>query len=759
MVDKRADSKLMVGIAYTVPNPYEGAVPYTKGSGYWQETFAAGLHKDGRFDVYTMGPTYELWHAVDKPYAWRDIPIIHRPPKEFPPKNYGKRWEPPKNRADIGVLMHGFTRAGQGKEKSGWDVWADAGPQAFRAIVEVTRWYLDWIPVLNGRETLDVYFPQHVSANIIAGSNYFHRGNAVAISHETCIRCDNENMVGGWAAKRLRPYILDALDLDRTEEDAPPIIAISNLVKEMLMANAGIPESRIKVVRNPYNTTNFFRIPNLTKEGFIDEIRKNWAENVDVPTDMSTEGKWAVFVGRPAEFKGVEQLLSSWAVYLNNHKEANANDILFVIGPELDNHSHFAKLAKELGISANVRFLGPKPPAFINKLHNASDIAVMTSLNEGDGVVAKEPGAAGQRVVVTRSGGPMEYFHPMMGTLVESRDPTLKSSSRRGYELLQGSKTIEWGEKTLTRIGIISDHISWLEFYAGGVLSDEVQAKVDSLEGIIKTWDSRPILDLRAKTIEVLRNEAEGKQPAYVPSELRENVKLLSEVFRAYGGRDVEIHSLAEGYREELHQDYATRMERKDRARDYVLSQFSSKAHARTIGDILYKAANQTFNVEYAPEEGWSKTVVEGFAMEDHPLAAVIPLEARQVVRDAFDDLRYTTNDVERIHAAYKFSRAMVKILGNPEIYPDRWPTPAELAMKYDHRSENVIAAIAGLDAHAVAQVRHGLVSEIGARPELGEALHMMQLGQHEKVNQMLKMGGGYMLPRLNVMRSRGLIR
>jgi len=717
-----AENKITVGIPYTVPDPYERRIGYTKGSGDWLETLADGLYRRDDTDVYTLGPAYERWPVIESPHPWHDLPIIYRPPKDFPDAEYRSknRWEPvSKENIDVKLPIHGFTRG-----QAGYDVWADAGPREFRAIVETTRWYLDLIPVLHGFDRFDVCFPMHLSANVIASAHYFVSGKALAISHETCVRMDVEKLEGGWAAKNLRAHIVEALDL-RRQKDAPRIIAISDMVKDMMINIAAIPKHRVAVVRNPYDVRKYFPIENYDRINFLDAMQQEGVSFPNPPQD----GRWVVFVGSPREFKGVEQLIYSWAIYQDRYGDDTANDFLFIIGPELTEGSRFASLAAELNVDKSVAFMGSRQPEFINKLLNVSDLAVMTSLSEGDGVVVKQPGGVGIRVVAPNSGGPSEYFHHEMGTLVESRDPNKPHSSKRGYEILSGDREIKWGSMVLSGAEIIHDYIQWTEFYAGDKISSRTVIKLQVLKSMTDSWNNEEIETLKKYAAEVLRHEAEKKQPPFIPPPLRGRVDLLADVYRVYGGRDVENNAFADGYREELHQDSEIVVARRRDAYAYVTRNFSSTTHSGTIFRMLQEANSREYSVYTEPADGWENTVLYGFAENcgNHPFSANIADRDRVAIRDAFERLYQTTErhwdtgeySEDLVGSVHSFNRAMVNVLGDPKSYPEKWPTSNQLGMSYDRRTDSLVAMITGYPYDKVVQTRLRLTQAVFKAPKL----------------------------------------
>lgn len=108
-----------------------------------------------------------------------------------------------------------------------------------------------------------------------------------------------------------------------------------------------------------------------------------------------------LFVGRLDPFKGPDMFLQAAAMM---RKKAQ----LVVVGgktsgdPELEK---LRQLARQLGLSGRVHFLGARPQQELPLLYSAADVTVMPSYHESFGMVAVESLACGTPVVATRAGG------------------------------------------------------------------------------------------------------------------------------------------------------------------------------------------------------------------------------------------------------------------------------------------------------------------------------------------------------------------
>ncbi len=711
--------KISVGIPYTVPLETGNWTEYTKGSAHWLKTLDEFIRDTDKFDTFLLGAAYEGIEPINR--KRHNLPIVYSPPSTFSKE---LKSIPPSDNIDVRAPIHGFTLGDD------YSLTSSAGPREFRAITEVTRWYLDMMPALFGLDHFDVVFPQHMSWNMIASAHYAAMGKAIGISHETCARCDMDNGEGGWAAEKLRPHILHAFDV---HDGQTKVIAISGMVKKMLTEAPGgprLPADRVIERTNAYNEKIYFPINGMSRARFVteylneefkDDFRKKFnREFEDVPID----GKWLVFVGRGAEFKGVEQLLRSWAVRLRRrYPHRNSKDVLFVIGPDT-NGPQFTQYAEELGIADNVRFLGARDPAkFINPLYNAADLAAMTSLNEGDGVVVKQPGGTGLRVVASDSGGPAEYMSDLMGSKTKSRDPSEKFSKARGLALLIGKRKIVWGDKILSGADIVRHHIQWQQFYGKDIKDKKVSAKrkedIARLKGIADDWNgSARIRNFAAR---LLSSEiTESAVPSIPPQdmEFHKNVELLAEVFKIFGGMDVEANSLASAYEEEFNAAPEMRSALESLAYHHAINTFSSSAYVDWLTPLLKEAAERPFDPSAVSIRPVEDTVISSMEVDNYAAGAFRAWQAAETPE-------------ELVGAVTAFNRAVVSYLGNLSNYDEEhWPTPEEMAMRDPRRSSKVAARIAGVSVREYEQNRQRLITNAQANPNLQSALYMAQIGQ-----------------------------
>lgn len=179
------------------------------------------------------------------------------------------------------------------------------------------------------------------------------------------------------------------------------VISVSKGVREDLITNYKIPEEKCLLI---YNCIDIELIKGLVNE----KVNHPWFKE-DIPVVINC--------GRLTLQKNYPLLLEAMNLIL---KDGN-NFRLLILGKGED-HSKLEKLAKDLGISRNVMFLGFQSNPF--KYISRSLVFVLSSLWEGFGNVIIEAMACGVPVVSTRCpSGPDEIINDgVNGLLVPSED-------------------------------------------------------------------------------------------------------------------------------------------------------------------------------------------------------------------------------------------------------------------------------------------------------------------------------------------------
>ncbi len=123
------------------------------------------------------------------------------------------------------------------------------------------------------------------------------------------------------------------------------------------------------------------------------------------------------FVGKFAEFKGIDVLLKAAAIY--ERQLSSVQTIMVGYGALWDK---MRTLQKELGLKG-VHFLGHQSQDKVARINNAADVSIVPSRVEPFGLVAIEALACGTPVVATNAGGLPDFINEDVGALVPIDDP------------------------------------------------------------------------------------------------------------------------------------------------------------------------------------------------------------------------------------------------------------------------------------------------------------------------------------------------
>lgn len=133
-----------------------------------------------------------------------------------------------------------------------------------------------------------------------------------------------------------------------------------------------------------------------------------------------------LFVGRLTPVKGLDNLLRAISRLLPAHPRLQ----LALIGDDWMGGS-LQRLAVELGVSAQIRFLGIKKPPEVAEWLAACDVFCLPSLSEGCPNVAIEALSCGRPVVGSNVGGIPELLNAGCGIMVPAGDPDMLACALR----------------------------------------------------------------------------------------------------------------------------------------------------------------------------------------------------------------------------------------------------------------------------------------------------------------------------------------
>jgi UDP-glucose:(heptosyl)LPS alpha-1,3-glucosyltransferase len=167
------------------------------------------------------------------------------------------------------------------------------------------------------------------------------------------------------------------------------VLAVSDEVKQELVATYAVPEEKIAVI---YNGVDHERFHPSLREKFRESIRKQWHIPFDAPT--------VLFVGSGFRRKGLERLLKVWS------SPRMKNIYLLVVGDDAQ-RGQYEALA-ESQAEGKVVFAGRRDD--VESYYGAADLVALPAVQEAFGNVVLEALASGLPVVVSAAVGASEVL-------------------------------------------------------------------------------------------------------------------------------------------------------------------------------------------------------------------------------------------------------------------------------------------------------------------------------------------------------------
>ncbi len=179
---------------------------------------------------------------------------------------------------------------------------------------------------------------------------------------------------------------------------ADRIIAVSQMTKDIIVREYGVPADKVEVVHNSFDIGLY--------EGVVGENSYKYLE------EMRLGGyKVVMNVGRITIQKGLYNLLQAFKMVV----EKRPKTILLFVGSG-DQELELLELAAELGIGPNVLFGGFQRGKQWRDMFAISDMFVMPSISEPFGLTALEAAAFGVAILVSKQSGVVEILHSALRT-------------------------------------------------------------------------------------------------------------------------------------------------------------------------------------------------------------------------------------------------------------------------------------------------------------------------------------------------------
>ena len=290
-------------------------------------------------------------------------------------------------------------------------------------------------------QAMDTFQPDIVHGHHVWIAPYV----ATELGHPTVISVHGTDLMGFRDGPRYRPLALAAAN------GARALIAISRQVAADTIATYQVPEEKVRLVWNGFDSDIFRVIPGASKASVLKEF------NVVSDGIVADENDRPLvsFVGKFTDFKGIDVLLRAAAIY-----EQAVPGIRTLLVGHGQLFEKLQSLRAELGLQ-NVYFLGHQPQPKVARIYNAADVSVVPSREEPFGLVAVEALACGTPVVATDKGGLPDFINDSVGALVPVEDHSALAEAiiqevSRGTKATKGVYAAEYARQGFSWAGQVA---------------------------------------------------------------------------------------------------------------------------------------------------------------------------------------------------------------------------------------------------------------------------------------------------------------
>lgn len=185
-------------------------------------------------------------------------------------------------------------------------------------------------------------------------------------------------------------YQLYMRNAENSANNSNRIIVISDDQKREFVSLFPNDKEKVELLENGYDPKTFYVDKNVEKGDILSKENRDYDNLI-------------LFVGKFADFKGIDALLNAVKIYEGEMERVNKKVQTVIVGSgALD--EKLKKQAEKLELK-HTYFLGRKNHEEIRKLQNLSDVSVIPSRNEPFGLVVIEGTACGHPVIATNAGG------------------------------------------------------------------------------------------------------------------------------------------------------------------------------------------------------------------------------------------------------------------------------------------------------------------------------------------------------------------
>lgn len=214
----------------------------------------------------------------------------------------------------------------------------------------------------------------------------------------TALKSDIMRLIEAFDSKRKYEYYIR--EAEKSAKNSEKIIVVSVAQKEKFESLFPYAASKVELLENGYDPKIFYVDKTIKREDIIPNLTSHMT--FDGKIDMDYD-HLILFVGKFADFKGIDSLLSAAKLYEDKLSEEGKKTLTIIVGSGILDEKLKAQ-AKQLGLK-NTHFVGRQVHDVICKLQNLATVSLIPSRDEPFGLVVIEGTACGHPVIGSNSGG------------------------------------------------------------------------------------------------------------------------------------------------------------------------------------------------------------------------------------------------------------------------------------------------------------------------------------------------------------------
>lgn len=196
-----------------------------------------------------------------------------------------------------------------------------------------------------------------------------------------------------------RKYEFFMHESEKSAKNSDKIIVISEAQREKFSSLFPFASDKVVLLENGYDPKTFF-VDKEANKNIISTLTSNQTSDGKIDLDFTN---LILFVGKFADFKGIDSLLSAAKIYETELAKQGKKPLTLIVGSGALGEK-LEKQLEQLGLK-NTHFVGRQGHEVIRKLQNLSDVSLIPSRDEPFGLVVIEGTACGHPVIGSNSGG------------------------------------------------------------------------------------------------------------------------------------------------------------------------------------------------------------------------------------------------------------------------------------------------------------------------------------------------------------------